>query len=98
MLRDGEFGLREVECGLSARQRLVLQCLAEEGGVSDPVTLSIECACRIHDRRVERIPLETRRRLFSELTTPVVESLDGRGLVEYDDDRGIVTLRYCQPV
>lgn len=98
MLRDGEAGPGEVEYALSARQRLVLQCLAEEGGVSDPATLSVECASRIHNRPVDRIPLETRHRLFSELAAPAIESLDGQGLVEYDDERGTVTLLYRSPV
>lgn len=88
-----ERGLDGQEYALSARQRLVLRCLVERGGVSDPVTLSIECASRIHDQPAERISSETRRRLFHELATPAVESLQSQGLVEYDESRGTVTLR-----
>ena len=77
---------------LSARQRLVLQCLVEEGGVSNSIALSIECAARIHDRPADRVSRRTRQRLFSDFTTPAVESLEREGLVEYDDHRGTVTL------
>lgn len=90
----GKNGLSGQGYALSARQRLVLRCLVERGGVSDPVTLSIECASRIHNQPAERISPETRRRLFYELATPAVESLQRQGLVEYDEIRGTVTLRY----
>jgi len=89
-----ESGLDGQEYALSARQRLVLRCLVESGGVSDPVTLSVECASRIHNQPADRISPETRRRLFHELATPAVESLERQGLVEYDEIRGTVTLRY----
>lgn len=82
----------ELNCSLSARQRLVVQCLVDEGGVSSPVALSIECASRIHDRPADRILRGTRQRSLMDLTTPAVESLERQGLVEYDDRGGTVTL------
>ena len=84
-------GGHERSYSLSVRQRFVLQCLVEEGGVSNLVALARECAARIYDCPAERISRETRQRLFSELTTPAVKSLNQQGLVEYDDE-GTVTL------
>ena len=86
------------EYARSARQRLVLHCLVEEGGVSDLVTLSMKCAARLHDRPANQVPLEARRRLFSDLADPAVRALDCEGLVEYDDSRGTVRLRERPPL
>jgi hypothetical protein len=75
-----------------------LGCLVEKGGVSDPVSLSVECAARIHDQPADQLSPETRRRLFRELAAPAVQSLQREGLVEYDESRGTVSLAYSHHI
>lgn len=74
------------------RQRLLLRCLAAEGGETDIVQLSVACAREIYDRPVTAIPPETRRQLYRNCRESDIKSLAEQNLVEYSPTDGTVRL------
>lgn len=80
------------ETGESAQPRLLLKCLAAEGGETDIVQLSVACARELYDRPVTTLPPETRRQLYRSCRESVIETLADQNLVEYCPADGTVKL------
>lgn len=84
---------RVPEPGESTRRRVLLRCLAAEGGETDIVQLSVACARELYDCPVTALPPETRRRLYRACRETVIDGLAEQDIVEYSEAEGTVRLR-----
>lgn len=82
---------------LSARQRLVLDCLAEQGGQLGLVELARLCSARTRGSPTAAVPARTLRRSYCRLAESTISELETKGLVEYRED-GLVRLRASEPL
>lgn len=82
---------------LSARHRLVLDCLAEQGGQLGLVELARLCSARIRGSSTAAVPATALRRNYCRLAESTISELETKGLIEYRED-GLVRLRASEPL
>ena len=80
---------------LSARQRLVLDCLEKQGGQSGLVELARLVSARVHGPR-EEVPDAALHRTYCRLAASTLNDLEAKGLLEYRED-GLVRLQPGSP-
>lgn len=76
---------------LSARQRLILDCLEKQGGQLGIVELARLVSARVHGSR-EEVPDAALHRTYCRLAASTLQDLEAKGLLEYRED-GTVRLR-----
>lgn len=78
--------------GLSARQRLVLDCLEKRGGQLGIVELASLVSARVRGTPTDAVPAAALRRTYCRLAASTIGDLEAKGLLEYRED-GTVRLR-----
>lgn len=80
------------EAGANDRRRRVLQYLAEHGETDLAELSEVVAAAEYDGETPETISGQRRKRVYVSLYQTHLPKLDGMGLVDYDDDRGIIRL------
>jgi len=76
----------------SPRRRFVLYYLRQEGEPVELRQLADEVAAWENDMRVEELTSQQRKRVYVSLYQTHVPKLDEAGIIEYDQDSGVVAL------
>lgn len=76
----------------SARRRYVLSYLQQDGGTVDFGTLAKHVAAWENDTAVEELTNQEQKRVYVSLYQTHIPKLEDAGIVNYDQERGTVTL------